>query len=237
MPGSGVTGSVDSEGPVEITRPMDCAAFLCALCPPVFRAVILGWALERGEGLQGGRAKTSPPGRQHPDLDYLGAVRLSCGHRGICTKAGKKCVKLHLWLFYILLLNNESISGSETPLIHLSCTNHIVGTKEEQAKDFEVDVMELWISPGNGIPQDGSFHCPFQVRRLSPLGTSLHLPIVPLTLSHHVSDIGTDAQEKCARQRLPNLAVISNAYLTPKQPLVSDRVSELVFQKVLDIMH
>lgn len=57
------------------------------------------------------------------------------------------------------------------------------------------------------------------------------------SLSHHVSDIGTDAQEKCARQRPSNLAVISNAYLTPKQPLVSDRVSELVFQKVLDIIH
>lgn len=136
-----------------------------------------------------------------------------------------------------MLLKNESISGSETPLIHFYCTNHIVGTKEEQAKDFEVDMMELWISHGNGISQAVSFHCPFQVWKIPPLGTSLHSPIVPLTLSHHVSDMGTDAQEECARQRVPNQAMISNAYLTPQQPLVPRRVSELVFQKVLDIIH
>ena len=139
-------------------------------------------------GCEEGKQKASATAGWCPDLDYLGTVSLSCGHWDIYTKARKatSVAILHH------TLKNESIS--RTPLIYLYCTNQIVGIEEEQAEDYDVDVVGLG--------------CPMRLnspRWLIPLSFSGYVNVTSgnitsfthrPTLCLNMSDSGTDAQRK-----------------------------------------
>lgn len=104
-----------------------------------------------GKGQRGckeGKQKASPTAGWRPDLDCLGTVSLSCGHCEVYTKARKKCNRTTSVVILYHILKNESISGNETPLIYLCCTNRIVGIEEEQT-DYDVAVVG-----GLDVPRD-----------------------------------------------------------------------------------
>lgn len=101
-------------------------------------------------GCKEGGGKASPKGGWHPDPDYVGTViRLPGGQCGIYTKVRKRYNKPTPVTILHHALKNESISGIDTPLIHLHCANQSDGAEEKHAEDYEGDVMGVWLSHEN----------------------------------------------------------------------------------------